>query len=168
MSRVTLSIAAAVGLAIVVGQVGTARAEVKEGDRAADLSGAKDAHGHKVSLKSHRGKWMVVTFGASWCKPCGKELPAYERLARHMKDVVFLAVNIDSDVSKGKAFVKRSGLKAMHAAFDPSGAAAQKYEPPTMPLTYVIDPKGIVRKRNAGFHEGDDKALAAYLKKASK
>ncbi len=134
MARVNLSIVAAVGLAIMVGQVRSARAEVKEGDRAAELSGAKDAGGHKVKLRSYRGKWMVVTFGASWCKPCGKELPAYERLARHHKDVVFLAVNIDSDVAKGKKFVKRSGLRVMHAAFDPSGSAAELYEPPTMPF----------------------------------
>jgi peroxiredoxin len=143
-----------------------ATADVRAGDRASELR-AKDGKGKRVKLKSLRGKWVVLTFGASWCKPCKKELPAYEKLARQFKgkDVVFVAVNIDSSVKKGKKFNKRMGLRAVHAVYDPSGSTAETYDPPTTPTTFVIDPKGIVRKVHAGYRSGDDNKIRKLINK---
>ena len=140
-------------------------AAVGEGDRAAELVGAKDAKGRKVRLKSYRDKIVVVTFGASWCEPCKKELPAWEKLAKKYKGqgVVFLAVNIDKDLAKGKQFVKQAKLSAMRAVYEPDGASVESYDPPSMPTTYVIDQKGIVKHRHAGYRSGDDKKLAKML-----
>jgi thiol-disulfide isomerase/thioredoxin len=61
---------------------GSARADVlKVGDRLAELDVAIDAAGKPVKLKSWKGKWLVVTVGADWCKPCAKELPTWDKLA---------------------------------------------------------------------------------------
>lgn len=145
----------------------SAHAEVRSGERAADLVGVKDARGRAVNLKAYRGKWVVLTFGASWCKPCKKELPAYEKLARRLaaagKPVVFVAVNIDSDKQAGKKFMKQAGLKVVRAGYDPAGSSAKLYDPPTTPSTFVIGPRGIVRKLHEGFRGGDDKDLESFL-----
>jgi thiol-disulfide isomerase/thioredoxin len=144
-----------------------AAAEVNEGDRAAELVNAKTASGRAVKLKSYRGKWVVVTFGASWCKPCKAELPAWEKLAKAYKaagkPVVFIAVNIDQETAKGRKFVSDAGLSAMIAAFEPSGASAESYDPPTMPSTYVVDPNGLVRERHEGYRSGDEGKLRGKL-----
>ena len=54
--------------------------------------------GKAMSLKRFKDQVVVVTFGASWCEPCKKELPAYEKLAQKYQKrgaaVVFIAVNI--------------------------------------------------------------------------
>ena len=144
---------------------GAGHAGVGEGDRAAELVAAKDSKGRRVKLKSYRDKVVVVTFGASWCVPCKKELPAWEKLARKYKGdgVVFLAVNIDKDIAKGKEFVKRAKLSAMRAAFEPDGGSVESYDPPTMPTTYVIDGRGIVRHLHAGFRPGDDRKLSKMI-----
>lgn len=166
-SRISI-IAAAVALLGLL--VVPASADVRKGDRASEFRGVKDARGKTVTLKAYRGKWVVVTFGASWCKPCKAELPAYEKLARKLakKDVVFIAVNIDKDTSKGKAFMKQAGLKKMRAAYDPRGATADIYSPPTMPTTYIVDPRGLVRDLHQGFRSGDDDDLARTLAKLMK
>ena len=158
---------AAVALLFVFALPGQALAEVAEGDRAAEFVAAKDKKGKRVKLKSYRGKIVVLTFGASWCKPCKKELPAWEKLAKQYqdKDVVFLAINIDKDTEKGKAFVKKAKLKVMRAAFEPDGGTVETYEPPAMPTTYVIDARGIVRYRHSGYRSGDAKKLAKKLDK---
>lgn len=161
------SLLASVALATLValGSAGTAAADINVGDRAPELVQAKDGRGKRVKLKAHRGKLVVLTFGASWCKPCKKELPAWDKLARAYKgrNVVFVAVNIDKELAKGKAFVAEAKLGAMQAVYEPDGATVESYEPPTMPTTYVIDGRGIVRFRHEGYRAGDEKALAAKL-----
>jgi thiol-disulfide isomerase/thioredoxin len=158
-------VSAALAVLVALGSAGSAAAEVNVGDRAPELVQAKDGRGKRVRLKAYQGKLVVLTFGASWCKPCKKELPAWDKLARQYKgrDVVFLAVNIDKELAKGKVFVTEAKLGAMQAAYEPDGATVESYEPPTMPTTYVIDGRGIVRFRHEGYRAGDEKALAAKL-----
>jgi len=154
-------------LGVVVAMVapGAANAGVRKGDRAAELTTAKDGRGRKVQLRAYRGKWVVMTFGASWCAPCKAELPAWDKLARRYKGkpVQFIAVNIDEDAAAGKKFVARAHLTALLAAFDPSRSSADAYDPPTMPSTFVIDPNGVVRHMHEGYHKGDEAKLGKLL-----
>lgn len=134
----------------------------KAGDRAGDLT-LRDKNGKTVTLKSLRGKVVVLDFWASWCGPCKKELPALDKLARTYKDegarVVVVAVNIDKERAKADRFLKTAGISALTSLYDPSGASAGTYDLPTMPTSFVIDGKGIIRHVHAGFTSGDEKSL---------
>ena len=162
MSRRIVTFAAVALLALSLGG-DRAWAKVTKGDRAVELSSVKDRKNRSIRLRAYRGKVVVLTFGASWCKPCRKELPTYEKLAKKYKKagkpVVFIAVNIDSERKNADRFIKEVGLATVVVGYDPKGAAVEKYEPPTMPSTYVIDAKGIVRAVHAGFESGDDKKI---------
>ncbi len=161
-SKLRFSLVIAGFLAATLAMSGSAEAKVRKGDRAASFVSVKNAKGKKVSLKSYKDRVVVLTFGASWCKPCGKELPAYEKLAKtyDVKKVIFIAVNIDSKTAKGKAFMKKSGVSTMLALYDPKSSTVESYDPPSMPSTFVIK-KGIVKHVHAGFRKGD----VAKLKK---
>jgi len=162
MSRRIVAFAAVFFALTLVGDA--AWAKVSKGDRAVELSTVKTRKNRKLRLSAYRGKVVVLTFGASWCKPCRKELPAYEKLARRYKKaakpVVFIAVNIDSERANGEKFVKQAGLSAVVVGFDTGGGTVDKYEPGTMPSTYIIDAKGIVREVHAGYDSGDEKTVA--------
>ena len=138
---------------------GAARADVlKVGDRLAELDVATDAGGKPLKLKQYRGKWVVLTVGADWCKPCAKELPTWDRLAGEWKDkIVFVAVDIDDDVEVGKKFHDKLKLKHMVRAYLPSekSGVAGNYGSDHMPSTFVADPKGVVRLVREGFEAGD-------------
>ena len=143
-----------------------ADAGVKKGDRAAELVGVVDGAGKKVSLRKFSDQVVVMTFGASWCEPCKKELPALEKLAvkyysKHAK-IVFLAVNIDNEADKGAKFMARAGLKCVRALFDKQKTAVESYDPPKMPSTFIIK-RGIVKHVHAGYAAGDDAKLAAII-----
>jgi thiol-disulfide isomerase/thioredoxin len=155
--------AAFVAISVLVPSI--ASAEINVGDRAAELIGARDGSGRRVTLKQYRNKIVVMTFGASWCQPCKKELPAWEELATkyRSRDVVFLAVNIDTELAKGKTFISDAGLRTMRAVYEPQGATVKTYDPPTMPTTYVIDGHGIVRHLHTGYRKGDARKLAARI-----
>lgn len=157
----------AVALAVIVSVATPAAAEVKEGDRAPELDGAKDARGKAFKLKGYRGGWVVMTFGGSWCKPCKKELPAWDRLAgKWAGKVTFVAVNLDNDPAKGKKFMDGLKVRTMTRVYAPeeSTPAADVYSPPKQPSTYVVDPKGIVRELHEGYVGGDEKRLDALLR----
>jgi peroxiredoxin len=152
--------------AFLLGLATPAKAEVKEGDRFVELDVAKTAAGKKFRLKDQAGKWVLYTFGAKWCKPCAKELPAWDKLApKYAGKVVFVAVNINNKPDEGKAFMSSLHLKNLLVVFlpDEQSAAMKSYDPDHMPSTFVIDPKGIVRLVQYGYDKGDEKKLASKL-----
>ncbi len=130
--------------------------ELKVGDRLAELDGSVDAAGKPFRVKPMKG-WKVITFGASWCKPCAKELPAWDKLAPEWKNKVsFIAVDLDSEVADGKAFHKKLKLRNMKLVYlSPDSAIAAKYGSDHMPTTVLADPHGVIRYIRGGFEKGD-------------
>ncbi len=131
---------------------------LKVGDHLAELDVAVDAGGKAFKLKALKGKWVIVTVGASWCGPCGKELPAWDKIAPDYKDKVrFVAVDLDDDVADGKKFHKKLKLSNMTLVYMPSdkSAVAGTYGADHMPTTVLADPQGVVRYIRGGFEKGD-------------
>jgi len=133
---------------------------VRKGTRAIELKNAVNGAGTRVTLESKKAPVLVLTFGASWCAPCKKELPALEKLARRYSpsSVAFIAVNIDNTIATGKAFMKRAGLKRVLAVYDPKNINVRSYAPPTMPSVFIIG-NGIVKHVHAGYRSGDERKL---------
>lgn len=142
-----------------------ALAEIKKGDHCVELD-AKSATGKTFHLKDMTGKWVLFTFGASWCAPCHKELPAWDRIAPKFKGkVLFVSVNINNNAQDGKAFVDSLKLKHIFPVFmpDENSPAMKAYDPDKMPSTFVIDPKGVIQLVQYGYDKGDEDKLAAQL-----
>ncbi len=142
---------------------------LKVGDRFAELDVAVDASGKSFKLGKFKGKWLLVTAGAGWCKPCAKELPTWDKVAADFKDkVTFVSLTLDNDIDDGKKFQKKMNLKNMLVAYMPeekSGVAA-RYGSATMPSTFVIDPNGVVKHVHAGFEDRDAGGESKKLKEA--
>jgi len=144
---------------------GTAGAEVKKGDKFVELD-ATTANGKKFRLKDMAGKWVLFTFGASWCEPCHKELPAWDRVAPKLAGkVLFVAININNNADEGKQFLSSLKLKHVFPVFlpDENSPAIKAYDPEKMPSTFVIDPEGTVRLVEYGYHPGDEDQLVKTL-----
>jgi peroxiredoxin len=147
-----------------------ASAEVKKGDRFVELD-AKTAAGKKFRLKDMAGKWVLYTFGASWCEPCAKELPAWDKVAPKLSGkVLFVAVNINNKLEDGKKFIDSLKLAHIFPVYmpDENSPAMKAYDPDHMPSTFVIDPKGLVRIVQYGYEKGDEDKLAATLAELTK
>ena len=156
---------AAILFAAVTLTTSAARAEVKKGDKYVELD-AQTANGKHFRLKDMTGKWVLFTFGASWCEPCHKELPAWDKIApKFTGKVLFVAVNINNKADEGKAFIDSLKLKHLFPVFlpDENAPALKAYDPDKMPSTFVIDPEGTVRLVEYGYHAGDEQALAKTL-----
>jgi thiol-disulfide isomerase/thioredoxin len=137
-----------------------AQADVlKVGDRVKELDVAVDANGKSFKLRPlNKGKWLLITAGASWCKPCKKELPTWDKLAGELKGkITFVALGLDNDIKDGKKFHQKLKLKNMTLAYLPEekSAVSATYGAATMPSTFVISPEGAVKLVRAGFDERD-------------
>jgi thiol-disulfide isomerase/thioredoxin len=143
----------------------------KVGERATDFT-LRDLAGKPVRLSELRGSVVLLDFWASWCAPCKKELPALEALQKKYKDsgkkVVVLTVNIDKDRANAEKFLTAAKVKQVRVLLDKEGAVAGQYDLPTMPTSFVIDAKGIVRYVHAGYRPGDEKKVAAEIETYAK
>jgi peroxiredoxin len=158
---------AGLGCALLATAARHADADIKVGDRAPELDIAKTEAGKAWKLKDQKG-WTLMTFGAKWCIPCGKELPAWDKLAPSFKGkVTFVAVNVNNDRKDGKKFHDKLKLKNMVRVYLPQeqATADEQYDTGTFPSTFVIDPKGIVRHIHSGYETGDENELKEALNK---
>jgi thiol-disulfide isomerase/thioredoxin len=165
-----LGLASLLAIGLALGVPGIAAADIKKGDHFVELD-AKTAAGKKFRLKDMAGKWVLFTFGASWCEPCHKELPAWDKIAPKLNGkVLFVAVNINNKMEDGKKFIDSLKLQHIFPVYmpDENSPAMKAYDPEHMPSTFVIDPKGVVQIVQFGFTPGDEDKLAATLAELTK
>ena len=126
-----------------------------QGARAPEI-GLRDTDGNMVRLGSLRNKVVLVDFWASWCEPCREELPILNRLYDRYKDrgLVIVGVNIDREESNMRRFLRRVSVD-FPVVHDGRHQVADRYSPPRMPSSYLIDQRGVVRYVHAGFRASD-------------
>ena len=83
------------------------------------------------------GKIIIVDFFASWCHACEKELVLLEKMPLDASNVIMIGVDIDKDVSKGKAFQKKLSL-SFHVINDNQQTLVKAFNPIAMPALYII------------------------------
>jgi thiol-disulfide isomerase/thioredoxin len=107
--------------------------------------------GQPYDLADHRGKWVVVNYWATWCKPCVKEMPdlsALDAMREHI-EVLGLAYD-DSDPKDIRAFLQDHPVAYPIAIVDPYDPPKSFATPRGLPTTYLIAPDGKLAKKFMG------------------
>ncbi|MDY7095733.1 MAG: redoxin domain-containing protein [Acidobacteriota bacterium] len=102
-----------------------------------------DLAGGETSLEDFRGRWVLLTFWATWCGPCRSEMPSLQRLheAREDQGLSVVGVSIDDQRRPVDPFVQSMGLTFPNL-WDGEGRVAQAYRAGSIPLSYLVDPQG--------------------------
>src|SRR5215469_14448318 len=123
------------------------------GSRLPDFS-VEDLRGHKVSSADLQGKVVLVDFWATWCQPCKKEMPGYQRLldAHGSQGLAVVGLKFDTmmDTEDPVQFAKKIGVRyPLVVATDDLKQKFGGIE--GLPTTMVFDRQGILRKKVVGF-----------------
>ena len=99
--------------------------------------------GGKLSLKSLRGKVVVINYWASWCPPCRDEAPLLERWQHRIegRNATILGVDVLDVAADAQAFVHRFGI-TYPVVRDASGASRGPFGVGGQPESFVIDRRG--------------------------
>lgn len=117
-----------------------------------------------VNLKDYRGRFVLLNFWATWCSPCLKEMPDLEKAYLHMgqEKMVVLAVGMGESVEKIKAFFDKYGFTFPMLA-DNKMEITKLYGVRNIPVTYLIDPDGIVLGRALGIRDWASPDLLSFI-----
>jgi thiol-disulfide isomerase/thioredoxin len=127
------------------------------GSRLPDFS-AKDLQGRQVSSADLRGKVVLIDFWATWCQPCRKEMPGYQKLLDRYGSRGFAVVGFKLDIMRDTEdpvlFARRIGVRY------PLIVAAQELKQrfgriEGIPTTMLYDRQGVLREKVIGFEYTD-------------
>jgi peroxiredoxin len=117
----------------------------------------------KVHLADYRGKVVLLNFWATWCAPCIVEIPSLLQLHHEMPDLSIVAVSIDEDPDAYTTFVSRRHIDFLTVR-DPQQSTPKLFQTDMWPETYVIDRKGVIRRKFVGAQDWTSPEIRAYLK----
>lgn len=128
--------------------VETAGSGIAIGVKAPDFE-LKTLDGKSVKLSDLQGKKVILNFWATWCPPCKAEMPEMQKYHEEIgDDVVILAVNIDPQL-KVQEFIDEMGI-TFTIPLDSEDVVNTTYQVISIPTTFFIDSKGIIRQKHIG------------------
>lgn len=130
----------------------------------------KDINGKTIDTAklSNGGKPFIISFFATWCKPCNRELKAISEVYADWQDetsVKVVAVSIDEaqNAQKVKPMVDAAGWE-YEVLLDPNSDFRRAMGVNMIPHVFVVDGNGKIAESRSGYTEGGEQHLIGKVK----
>ena len=134
----------------------------------------KDVNGNTVNTAelSNDGKPMVISFWATWCKPCKRELKAISEVYPDWQDetgVKLVAVSIDEAQNAAKVKPLVDGMNwEYEVLLEPNGEFKRQMGVSDVPHAFIVDGQGNVVWSHKGYVDGGEEEIIEELRKLAK
>lgn len=134
----------------------------------------KDINGKVIDTAtlSNDGKPFIISFFASWCKPCNRELKAINEVYADWQDetgVRLVAISIDEaqNAQKVKPMVDAAGWE-YQVLLDPNSDFRRAMGVNMIPHVFIVDGNGKIVESRSGYTEGGEQHLIEKVKELIK
>ena len=131
----------------------------------------KDLNGMPVNTAtlSNNGKPMIISFWATWCKPCIRALKAIHELYPDWKQetgvrIIIVSIDDAQNAQKVKPLVDGYGWE-YDVLLDPNGDFKRAMNVQSVPHVFVLDGKGNIIHNHSGYTDGAEAELYELIKK---
>ena len=116
---------------------------------------APDLDGRVVDVGAERGKVRIVDFWATWCEPCKDAMPVLDAMARELapRGLAVYGISIDEDRAQILEFLQKTPV-GFPVLWDKGAVQVSRFDVSYMPVTLLVDRKGIIRHVHQGWDEG--------------
>jgi cytochrome c biogenesis protein CcmG, thiol:disulfide interchange protein DsbE len=117
-----------------------------------------------IALHDFKGDVVVLNFWATWCPPCVEEVPSLVAMQKQLapRGVKVFGISIDVDQSAYEKFLKDYQIDFLTVR-DPQKRTSTLYGTFGWPETYIIDRKGVVRRKFIGAVDWTQPDIQAYI-----
>ena len=117
----------------------------------------------KTDTLNNQGKPFIISFFATWCKPCNRELSAIMEVYEEWQEetgVKLIAVSIDQaqNINKVKPLVDEHGWE-YDVLLDPNSDFRRALGIQMIPFTLIVDGKGKIVYKHNGYTDGAESEL---------
>ena len=131
-----------------------------------------DGSSFNITNLENNGKPIVISFWATWCKPCKKELNNIAEVYEDWQDetgVKLVAISIDDTRSMMRVapYVNASEWE-YEVYLDPNGDLKRAMGVSTVPHTFLLNGKNEIVWQHKGYVDGDEDELLEQIQKIAK
>ena len=117
----------------------------------------------KTDTLNNQGKPFIISFFATWCKPCNRELSAIQEVYEEWQEetgVKLVAVSIDQaqNINKVKPLVDEHGWE-YDVLLDPNSDFRRALGIQMIPFTLIVDGTGKIVYKHNGYTDGAETEL---------
>ena len=145
----------------------------KDGEKKFPVVNVKSLDGKSFDLSKEfaKNKLTVVSYWATWCSPCKKELDAIKDLYPNWKKegIGLLAITIDNaqQLNKVKPLIQQKGW-SYQVLSDINSESLRVLSFQTIPQTFIVNQEGMIIYSHSGYSPGDEFELEKKLKSLNK
>ncbi|MGM9986305.1 MAG: TlpA family protein disulfide reductase [Bacillaceae bacterium] len=110
--------------------------------------------GQEIVLSSLKENTVIVNFWATWCPPCREEIPDLVAFQQELpKDVKLISINLThaerTDLEGIENYMSELEIN-YPVLLDPKGKVTDQYQVISIPTTYIINKKGLIKNKHIG------------------
>jgi peroxiredoxin len=141
---------------------------LKAGVTAPDFK-LKTPQGKNLSLRSFRGKPVLMNFWATWCGPCVEEMHILQQISKEWsnKGLIILGINEGDPANKVTGFMQRYEI-AFPVLMDGDQEVARLFSVRYMPTSVLIDKDGVIQVVAFGGFDTKEQLVSKMLSKVGK